>query len=282
MLKSQSLPDIVLHVVRDKSTEYPFTGGYNDHDQPGTYLCRQCGLALFRAQTKFHSGCGWPSFDNDIAGAVARHPDADGHRTEIVCSRCHAHLGHVFTGEGFTVNNIRHCVNSVSLDFVNDLIVQDTEEAIVAGGCFWGVEYFLKQLPGVIKTEAGYTGGHKDNPTYNEVCAGNTGHLEAVRIVFDLTKTSYEKVLQHFFEIHNPTQGDGQGYDRGEQYLSAVFCYDDVQRKIVLSLIKQLEQQGYKVATRILPVSPFWPAEAYHQNYYEKERKKPYCHGGWK
>lgn len=280
MLKIQSLTTAVRQVVQDKATECPFTGEYADSEQPGTYLCRQCGLALFRAQSKFHSGCGWPSFDEEIVGAVAKKPDADGQRVEIVCSQCDAHLGHVFTGEGFTAKNTRHCVNSVSLDFVEDLVVKETEEAMVAGGCFWGVDYFLKQLPGVVKTEVGYCGGHKNNPTYNEVCAGGTGHLEAVRVVYDPSKTSYEKVLQHFFAIHNPTQAHGQGPDRGEQYLSAVFYYDEAQKRTALALIEALKQQGHHVVTRVLPVSTFWPAEEYHQNYYEKSGKKPYCHGG--
>ncbi|OGT45098.1 MAG: peptide-methionine (S)-S-oxide reductase [Gammaproteobacteria bacterium RIFCSPHIGHO2_12_FULL_41_20] len=279
MLKTASLATTILQVVCDKATEYPFTGEYQNKDQPGTYLCRQCGHALFRAKMKFHSSCGWPSFDDVITNSITKKPDADGHRTEIVCTYCDSHLGHVFTGEGFTIKNTRHCVNSASLDFVDDLQINNTEEAIVAGGCFWGVEYFLKQFPGVVKTEVGYTGGHKHNPSYNEVCSGSTGHIEAVRVVYDPNKTSYEKVLHYFFEIHNPTQADGQGPDRGEQYLSAVFYYDDVQKNTVTTVINQLKQQGQNIITRVLPVSTFWPAEAYHQNYYEKTGGKPYCHG---
>lgn len=278
VIKTASLPDIVLAVVQEKGTERPFSGEYDNFDDAGTYLCRQCGLALFRAQTKFHSGCGWPSFDEEIADAVSRVPDQDGRRIEILCSRCHAHLGHVFEGEGFTNRNTRHCVNSLSLDFVRDLTVKDTEEAIVAAGCFWGVEYFLKTVPGVLKTEVGYTGGKKKNPTYQEVCSGGTGHYEAIRILFDPSKVSYEQIIKYFFEIHDPSQVNGQGPDIGPQYLSVIFYYDETQKAIAERVIKQLRDNSYQVATKLLPVSQFWRAEAYHQDYYLKTGKAPYCH----
>jgi len=278
LIKTASLPPELLHIIRDKATEYPFTGTYTDLEQAGSYLCRQCGLALFRAQTKFHSGCGWPSFDEEIAGAVKQLPDKDGKRTEILCARCDGHLGHVFTGEGFTSKNLRHCVNSASLDFVADLSVTDTEEAIFAAGCFWGVEYYFKKLAGVIKTEVGYTGGHKDKPTYNEVCAHQTGHYEAIRVLYDPSQISYELLTRYFFEIHDPTHTNGQGPDIGQQYLSTIFCYNDEQKNIAQRLITQLKNKGFAVATRVLAVKPFWSAEDFHQDYYGKTGKNPYCH----
>lgn len=278
LLKTKSLTPQLLHVIRDKGTEYPFTGEYNELDEPGTYLCRQCGLALYHAQTKFHSGCGWPSFDEEIPGNVLTEPDADGHRYEILCARCKAHLGHVFKGEGFTPKNMRHCVNSLSLDFVPNLTVKDTEEAIFAAGCFWGVEYYLKKLPGVLKTEVGYIGGHKQNPSYEDVCSGTTGHLEAIRVVYDPTKINYHDLVKYFFEIHDPTQTTGQGPDLGEQYLSAVFYFNDTQKNTAQELIEELTQKGYNVVTKLLPASTFWPAENYHQDYYTKTAKSPYCH----
>jgi len=278
ILKTKSLPPLALKIIRDKSTEYPFSGEYNDAEEAGTYLCRQCGLALFRSQTKFHSGCGWPSFDEELPEAVKRLPDPDGHRIEIVCARCDAHLGHAFQNEGFTKKNLRHCVNSISLDFVPNNSVNDTEEVIFAAGCFWGVEYFFKKLDGVLKTEVGYSGGHKTEPTYEEVCSGNTGHLEAIRVIYDPLKLSFEKLVQYFFEIHDPTQVDGQGPDKGEQYLSVIFYYSDEQKKSAEQLKSALKKKGLTVATRILPVSVFWRAEQYHQNYYEKTGKQPYCH----
>ncbi len=277
-LKTQTLPPEIIRIIRDKSTEYPFTGEYNENNEPGTYLCRQCGLALFRSQTKFHSGCGWPSFDEEIAQAVKRIPDADGRRMEIVCARCDGHLGHVFSGEGYTAKNLRHCVNSASLDFVPNLSVLDTEEALFAAGCFWGVEYYFKKRAGVLKTEVGYSGGHTLNPTYEDICAGNTGHREAIRVVYDPKKISYTELVKYFFEIHDPTQANGQGPDIGEQYLSVIFYYDDTQKNTAEKLKHQLEENGLAIATQILPASAFFRAENYHQDYYAKNAKQPYCH----
>lgn len=278
MIKTKSLTPQVLKVVRDKGTEHPFTGTYNDFDEAGTYLCRQCGLALFRSHSKFHSGCGWPSFDDEIEGAVKRTLDADGRREEILCARCDAHLGHVFIGEGFTNKSLRHCVNSLSLDFVPSLTVTDSLEAIVAGGCFWGIEYLFKKQSGILKTEVGYIGGDKENPTYQEICSGGTGYLEGVRVLYDVAKTDYETVLKYFFEIHDPSQLTGQGPDIGEQYQSAIFYYDETQKDIAEKLIEILKQNGHHVVTKLRPVSTFWPAEKYHQDYYNKKGGQPYCH----
>ena len=278
LLKTKSLPPKALHVVLNKGTEHPFTGTYNDWDEAGSYLCRQCGLALFRSQSKFHSGCGWPSFDEELPQAVTQKPDADGLRTEILCARCQAHLGHVFQGEKITDKNIRHCVNSLSLDFVPDLKVIDTEEAIFAAGCFWGVEYYFKKLPGVLKAEVGYTGGHLTDPTYKDICRGDSGHVEALRVIYDPEKTSYEELTQYFFEIHNPTQRDGQGPDLGGQYLSMIFYYNETQKKIAEKLIQELERKGYAIATQLAPVATFWRAEDSHQAYYDHTGKQPYCH----
>ena len=276
--KTASLTPAATRIICHKATEYPHTGIYNAVVNEGSYLCRRCGLALFRADSQFSSGCGWPSFDAEIPQTVKHYPDADGSRVEILCGRCDGHLGHIFTGEHHTAKNRRYCVNSASIDFVADTQVVDTEEAILAGGCFWGVDYFLRRIPGVLKVEAGYTGGMVSEPTYNQICQGETGHYEAVRVVYDINKTDYQTALKHFFEIHDPTQRTGQGPDIGQQYKSAIFTYNQTQIDIAKSLIRQLTQKGYQVVTKLLDAQPFWPAEDYHQDYYAKHSKVPYCH----
>lgn len=267
-------------VIEKKGTEAPFTGKYNNFSESGTYICKKCGAALYNSSFKFKSDCGWPSFDDEIKGAVNRYPDPDGIRTEIECASCGAHLGHVFTGERLTDKNIRHCVNSVSLDFVPaKLEAGRYGTAIFAGGCFWGVEYFMQKTPGVITVTSGFTGGHVKNPSYREVCTGTTGHAEAVKIIYDPRKTSYEALLKLFMEIHDPTQVGGQGPDLGDQYRSEIFYLNEEQKKTAEKNINVLKAKGYKVATLLTKASEFYDAEGYHQDYYFKNGKLPYCHG---
>jgi len=291
-------------VIVHKETEPPFTGEYNNFHGKGAYACKRCGALLYRSDSKFDSGCGWPSFDAEIPGAVRRQPDADGMRVEIMCAKCGAHLGHVFSGERLTPKNTRHCVNSISLKFVPDDApattnsatgptaprssrpltgsapdpAPRTETAIFAGGCFWGVEYYFKQAKGVLATQAGYVGGHTDNPTYKQVCGGMTGHAEAVRVTYDPEQTTYENMAKLFFEIHDPTQTNRQGPDIGAQYRSSVFYQSEQQKATAEKLIGILKAKGYNVATQVAPAGTFWPAEDYHQQYYEKNGKTPYCH----
>jgi peptide methionine sulfoxide reductase msrA/msrB len=268
-------------VIIDKGTERPYTGIYYDHWEKGTYICKRCDTPLYRSTDKFESHCGWPSFDDEIPGAVERKPDADGIRTEILCANCGAHLGHVFTGEGYTDKNVRHCVNSISMKFVPDKKADKTEtyeKAYFAGGCFWGVEYYFEDAEGVISTTVGFMGGNKDNPSYKDVSYTKTGHAETVEVVYDPEKTTYEKMAKLFFEIHDPTQVNRQGPDIGEQYRSVVFYTDENQKKIAEKLIGILENKGYKVATQVVKAGQFWEAEDYHQDYYEKNHSQPYCH----
>jgi peptide methionine sulfoxide reductase msrA/msrB len=267
-------------VIVYKGTEAPFTGKYDNFFKEGTYVCKRCGAPLYRSSDKFNSGCGWPSFDDEIKGAIIRVPDADGIRAEIRCARCGAHLGHVFTGEHLTAKNTRYCVNSISMDFIPAQTQADpkTDTAIFAGGCFWGVEYYMQKAPGVISSEVGYIGGHTDHPTYKDVCSHTTGYAEAVRIVFDPAKTTYEDLARLFFNIHDPTQVDRQGPDVGDQYRSEVFYLNEDQKQTTEKLIGLLKEKGFKVATQLKQATKFWKAEDYHQDYYEKENGKPYCH----
>ena len=279
-------------VIIHKGTEMPGTGKYNKFKEKGTYTCKQCNAPLYRSSDKFDSGCGWPSFDDEIPGAVRRTVDADGLRTEIICARCGGHLGHVFEGEGFTENNTRHCVNSISLNFVpageetapgvtaTKAAAADvaTKTAYFAGGCFWGVEHLLQKAKGVVSVRSGYMGGQTPKPTYKEVCYENTGHAETVEVVFDPTLTDYETLARLFFEIHDPTQVNRQGPDIGDQYRSAVFYTDDEQKQIAEKLIGLLKSKGLKVATEVEKAGPFWVAEDYHQDYYEHKGTQPYCH----
>jgi peptide methionine sulfoxide reductase msrA/msrB len=264
-------------IIVHKGTEPPFSGKYDKHFEKGVYTCRRCGAELFESSLKFKSGCGWPSFDEQIGRAVKRQPDADGRRTEIICANCGAHLGHVFSGEGFTQKNTRYCVNSISMDFV-PAQKQKTERAIFASGCFWGTEYHFKKAPGVISTTVGYTGGTVKNPTYKQVCTDRTGHAEAVEVVFDPAKTSFEKLAMLFFETHDFTQLNRQGPDVGKQYRSAIFYLNEHQRKTAARLVRELKKRGFNVKTQIVPAGKFWHAEKYHQDYYEKTGKVPYCH----
>ena len=275
--KISSLTPDAQAIICEQATELPHTGAYNIAMTQGSYLCRRCGLALFRANSQFNSSCGWPAFDGIIANTLKELPDHAA-RIEIQCNRCDGHLGHVFTGEHFTSTNKRYCVNSLAIDFVPDPLVIDTEEAILAGGCFWGVEHHMAQIPGVLNVEVGYSGGTVENPTYDAVCHGHTGHYEAVRVIFDVAKTNYYAILQRFFEIHDPTQSNGQGVDIGHRYQSAVFYYNQQQRETFEGLIIELRTHGYHATTKIMPVCIFWPAEAYHQHYYTKQNKLAYCH----
>ena len=152
------------------------------------------------------------------------------------------------------------------------------EKAYFASGCFWGTEYHFAKAVGVIETTVGFTGGHKPNPTYNEVYTDTTGHAETVEVVFDPSKTSYESLVKLFFETHDFTQTDGQGPDTGDRYRSAIFYVDDKQKETAEKYIEILTDKGRKPATKIEEIRAFWPAEEYHQDYYEKTGGNPYCH----
>jgi peptide methionine sulfoxide reductase msrA/msrB len=277
--KINQLTEEEKRVILNKGTERAFTGKYTNMSEEGVYTCKQCGTPLYKSTDKFQSHCGWPSFDDAIAGAVKKIPDPDGKRTEIVCAKCGGHLGHVFTGEGYTDKNTRYCVNSVSLKFQKAVPKSSVAKAYFAGGCFWGVEHHLEKLSGVKEVTSGFMGGTVKNPSYYDVVEKKTGHLETVEVLYDPSKISYTQLSKAFFEIHDPTQKNGQGPDIGEQYLSAVFVSNEAEKKVINSLIEKLKSNGYKPATKILSAGVFYKAEEYHQNYYRKKGSAPYCHG---
>ncbi|MEA1915616.1 MAG: bifunctional methionine sulfoxide reductase B/A protein [Campylobacterota bacterium] len=277
-------------VILHKGTERAFSGKYFDHKGDGLYHCKQCNAPLYKSNSKFDSGCGWPSFDDTIQESVKEVPDADGRRVEIVCANCGGHLGHVFKGEQFTPKNTRHCVNSVSIQFeedkkLNSLPLDENEhdavelkKAYFAAGCFWGVEYHFEHFPGVTAAVSGYMGGPENTADYKSVCTGRSGHLEAVEVTYDPSMVDFEVLTRLFFEIHDPSQTDGQGPDRGAQYLSAIFYNDAQEEQTSQRLIDTLEEKGMRVATKLYPIAPFYKAEDYHQDYYDKTGKSPYCH----
>jgi methionine-S-sulfoxide reductase len=156
----------------------------------------------------------------------------------------------------------------------------DVETAIFAAGCFWGVQEYFSRVKGVIKSESGYTGGTKKNPTYEEVCTGKTGHAESVRVIFDPKVVSYDRLLQHFWELHDPTSLNKQGNDIGSQYRSAIFYTNPEQEIHARSSLEKLVKSGrysQKIVTEILPAKEFYTAEEYHQNYLKKN-PYGYCH----
>ena len=276
-VKLNTLTKLEKNVIVNKGTERAFSGKYVDTTKNGVYKCKLCGSKLYSSKDKFSSHCGWPSFDDAIDGAVKEIADKDGRRIEIVCANCNGHLGHVFRGEKFTKKNVRHCVNSISLEFDK---AKDTsmKKAYFAGGCFWGVEYYLEQIDGVKEVKSGFMGGDVKNPTYSEVVRKKTGHLETVEVIYDSSKVSYETLARNFFEIHNPTQKNGQGPDIGSQYLSAVFVSNEIEKKIIDRLISILKSKGYNIVTKVLDKSDFYSADEHHQDYYRKKGTKPYCH----
>jgi len=265
-------------IIIDKGTEAPFSGEYCDNKHQGTYVCKNCDTPLYMSEHKFNSTCGWPSFDNEIEGAVKRTPDADGRRTEITCANCGGHLGHVFKGGYLTEKNLRHCVNSLSLKFLAIPTKENREVIYFAGGCFWGTEFYFKNIEGVLETSVGYIGGNKENPTYKEVCTGSTGHAEVVEVVYDKTKASLSDIIKLFFEIHDSTQINRQGPDIGEQYRSEVFYTKEEQKETVDNIIEILIAKGYEVATITTKANKYFKAEDYHQDYYNKKGSTPTCH----
>lgn len=276
---AERLTDEERRILLNQGTEAPFCGTLLDNKKNGVYTCRLCGLPLFESSAKFDSGTGWPSFFKPVDADHVRNIEDPSHgmvRVEIRCTRCDGHLGHVFP-DGPEPTGLRYCLNSASLDFYErgaELPERsrpvETETAYFAGGCFWGVEDRFEQVPGVIDAVSGYQGGHVENPTYRQVCGGDTGHAESVRVVFDPARVSYRDLLERFFQFHNPTQLNRQGPDIGTQYRSAIFPACDAQRAQAEAFIAEQNAEGRfagRVVTRVEPMATFYEAEEYHQDY---------------
>jgi methionine-R-sulfoxide reductase/methionine-S-sulfoxide reductase len=270
-------------VILNKGTEAPYSGEYEKFNEPGIYVCKRCGAYLYNSQNKFDAGCGWPSFDDAILGAIVSRADADGSRTEISCRRCGAHLGHIFFNENLTPKNTRYCVNSIAMKFLPEDEAAKSDFAYFAGGCFWCTEAYFKMIKGVISVTAGYAGGPEATekiPSYEEVCSGATGHAETIKVEFDPTIISYEALLEIFFAAHNPTTLNKQGNDSGTQYRSLVLPKDEQQKELAEKFIKELSEAkvfAQPIVTEVKPLAKFYAAEDYHQDYYTQNPTVGYC-----
>ena len=258
------------YILNEKGTEVPFSGIYNDFFEAGVFTCRACEAPLYESNTKFNSGCGWPSFDDEIDGAILRSEDLSTGRlrTEICCSKCNGHLGHVFHGEQITDKDTRHCVNSLSIRFKP---YSHLERATFGRGCFWYIQKIFAETKGVYLTSVGYMGGATDNPTYQDVYKGDTNHAEVVDIYFNPDVVMYPDLLHIFWQSHDPKNLDKKVLENSNQYRSVIFYYSDEQKKMAEESIRERsENYSNIIATQLAEASNFYRAEEYHQDYLNK------------
>ncbi len=301
------LTPVQYDVTQKNGTERAFTGVYDKHFDPGIYVDVVSGKAVFSSLDKYDSGCGWPAFTRAIEeSAVASKSDRSVGmvRTEVRSSQADSHLGHVFEDGPPDRGGLRFCINSAALRFVPLAKMEQegygnylkpfavagllpvktagetvkTEIAIIAGGCFWGMEDLLGKIDGVIDSEVGYCGGDNENATYRN----HPGHAEAVRVVFDPAKISFKKLLtEWFFRMHDPTTLNRQGNDMGSSYRSTIFFADDKQKQIAHEAIQEVAKSGHwisPIATTVEPVKNWSNAEAEHQDYLKKNPGGYTCH----
>lgn len=304
----KQLTPLQYEVTQKEGTEPPFRNEFWNHHERGIYVDIVSGEPLFCSLDKFESGSGWPSFTRALEpGCIVTRTDRKmkDPRTEVRSKIGNSHLGHVFD-DGPAPTGKRYCINSAALRFIpverleaegygdyenlftdsdpnirpeTMLEEKKFETAILAGGCFWGVEDLIRKIPGVLETEVGYTGGDLDKPTYEDVKTGRTGHVEAVRIHFDPLHLKYESLLEHFFRLHDPTTRNQQGNDMGTQYRSVIFFLTKAQKGIAERMrTKAQKMWGKTVVTEILPAKPFYRAEKHHQKYLVKNPDSYTCH----
>ncbi len=297
------------HVTQENGTERAFTGEYWNNHEPGIYVDVVSGEPLFSSTDKFDSGTGWPSFVKPLEKerVVEKRDSSYGmERVEVRSKDGNSHLGHLFDDGPRDRGGMRYCINSASLRFipvskleaegygqylklfkteaakVNTSQTINVEVAVLAGGCFWGMEDILRKIPGVIDTEAGYTGGHLENPKYDDTHDSKSGHAESVRVRFDPSKLRYEDLLEKwFFRMHDPTTLNRQGNDTGTQYRSAIFYTNEEQKKVAEAVKARVEKSGLwkkPIVTEITAASKWWPAEDYHQDYLVKNPGGYTCH----
>jgi len=277
-------------VTKKGGTEKPFENAYWNEKRPGIYLDYNTGKPLFSSLDKYDSKTGWPSFTKPIDESLIKSVKDTSLGIERVEVRTdESHLGHVF-GDGLNGGS-RFCINSAALRFVPYENLEDEglgeykqlfpyNEAVFAGGCFWGVETLFEELNGVVSVIAGYSGGKIKNPSYKVVSSGTSGHTESVLVIFDPNLISYRELVDYFWRLHNPTQLNRQGPDVGSQYRSAIFYIGEEQKKIAQESRQAFEAKGIfkeKVVTEIIPLEKFWSAEEYHQDF-SKKNPSYVCH----
>ena len=259
-------------VIVNKVTEEPFSGKYNNHFDAGVFICRACKNPLYESNSKFDSGCGWPSFDDEISGSISRHKDLSGgrERIEICCNKCGGHLGHVFYGEKITHKDTRHCVNSLSIQFKK---YNKLSKIYFGAGCFWTVEAIFSNIKGIYMCQSGYMGGDIINPKHNNLRLGNTNHIEVVEIYFDEEIISLDSLLEIFWNNFDPTNLNRRDTDLGSQHRFSVFYNTDDQKESVFNSLNSIKKKwNQTIDAQIKKSQDFFRAEEHHQHYFMKNK----------